>query len=195
MRTLQDLQNRTIEVQVTASNGWNIATLHHKIEYTGDPETFIQAIRDRTFICGYTAVLHYDDELNYARICVENKPLFEAILSQYADLQWYKKRYDELRYIVKGAENHDQDWVERHIRYALQDESIEIRYNERSNCWMADNWSEDRLWQEMHHIKTWMDGVKTVLEGLGCDPEDNEKKRRICENMGLYRVNMSDHVC
>ena len=163
--------------------------------YTGDPETFMQAVRDRTFLSGYTAVLHYDDELNYAAVCVKNKRLFETILSQYADLQWYEKRHKYLEKVVKAEKEQDQDWVDFYIREAKNRDNIELRYAERLNCWLADNWAKDRLWQERCGIKTWMDGVKTVLEGLGYDPEDNESKRRICENLGLYRVNMSDHVC
>lgn len=141
---------------------------------------------------GYTSILHYNKYLSYAVAAYYggSEPLAKAIMKQVIEYDHCSRCLDAL-YDVEKAENDDNR--EFYVRYNKERYLVTLEQSKLGK-WFADGCADKEYYEkEKLSLYQWFDGMRTALEILGFDPEEKETTHKICENLGLYRVERNQY--
>lgn len=179
---------KKIEFTVTANScAYGCATKSVYLpEYNGDPEAFQHDILVQVLCVGYQSILHYNDELGLLMCCyTTHKRLFEEILWHIEKHHWANNALEALTTIEGASTDEEREAI---IKEAERCGVGDVKYNEQWKCWHIAHHTKDTLERQAGEYAQWLRNCMEILQLAGFDPEQRERIRRQCENMGMYRV-------
>lgn len=174
---------KSYDIKVIGSGfGGKIATIHIKVEFDPSSETINDLFKkacSASFRCGYN-VLHLEninDAYNSKCIwsCKECDALGKTILELCDRIGLFKKWLEALEESEKTGEDVP-------VGNAI------AGLNKWTGEYQVGGWTKKRMLEEIHDRELILSGIKSALDALGFDTEDNEAKKRILTNLGFYRV-------
>lgn len=187
------MATKKFQANVTASGGLGISTLRMFVDYD-DTKPFADFLKDvmtSTLMCGYTAILHYNNYLSYAVAAYHggSEALAKAIMSKVIEYDKTERCLDGLRSVNRAEKEGDKERIDYRVRDYKDNYNVTLEYNEYKKEWQANGCvGYDYYSRNSRELYLWFDGMKTALYHLGFDPEEKETTHRICENLGMYRV-------
>ena len=178
---------KNFQVNVTANGGLGINTLKMFVDYD-DTKPFADFLRDVTrtaCVRGYTAILHYNNYLSYAVAAYHggSESLAKAIMDKVTEWDETNRCLDALKEVGTADESEREYYVAKHKENGVDLEQTSI------GTWVANGCANNGYYKGRRmELYYWFDGMKTALYHLGLDPEERGTTRRICENLGMYRV-------
>lgn len=165
-------------VSATGSSmcGGRIATITANVEFDDTQESvkdFYDKARQGIFTRGYN-ILHWGainglDAGKCFFVVLDNERMAQRILNDCAEYSWF-------------------DNALKAIADAEAGETVEGVFNYQGEWRYQGGWTKARLEEMKRQLASRVEVTKLVLDELGFDPDDREGVKRVCKNLGLYRV-------